>query len=121
MHEMSLAMGLMREIERQLEPYGPEARATRVFLEVGGLRAVVPEAMQLCFRAAAQGTVAEGAELVIEQIAPRGRCVGCGREREIDHRLFLCPDCDLPVRLLTGEELLLRSIEIEEPERKGHK
>ena len=74
MHEMALARNLIREIEDCLAGLDEEVRVRRVLLQVGRLRAVVPEAMSLCFAVASEGSAAEGAELVIEEIPVRVRC-----------------------------------------------
>lgn len=119
MHEMSLAMGLIREVQRQLEPYGPGATATRVVLDVGAMHAVVPEAMQLAFEVAGRGTVAEGAELEIRQIPVRGRCPTCDRDWVLEQVYFLCPSCGGPVSVVAGRELTLATIEFEDPADSG--
>ena len=116
MHEMSLACTVVDEIERVLADFGPDARALSVRLEVGRLRAVVPEAMEFCFEAASQGTRAQGARLIIEQVPIRVRCARCADEWVVESVEFFCPGCDGPVEILTGKELLLRTIEVESDE-----
>ncbi|GAB4251668.1 MAG: hydrogenase maturation nickel metallochaperone HypA [Thermoleophilia bacterium] len=118
MHEMSLVMGMLREVERQLEPYGPGVRVLKLGLRVGRLHAVVPEAMRLCFEVASQSTIAEGARLEIEQLDVVGRCPSCGREWQLTEPLFLCPSCETPVAVAQGEELTLATIEFETPDTK---
>ena len=114
MHELSLAMSVMKQVELCLADFGPEARAVRITLEVGRLRAVVPDAMRFCFRAVSEGTGADSAELVIEEIPVRVRCESCGTEWAVQEVAFFCPDCGSSVKTLTGKELLLRTIEVEE-------
>jgi len=116
MHEMGLACSVVTEIERVLSGFGPEARAVTVALQVGKLRAVVPEALTFCFEAASMGTRAQGAVLLIEQIPVRVRCLQCAREWEAEALEFFCADCDQPVQIVSGKELLLRTIEVDEAE-----
>ncbi len=116
MHEMGIAVSMVREVERLLEDFGPSARAVRVTVSVGALQAVVPDALRFCFQAAGLQTRAEGAELVIEEVPVRVRCPVCGTERTALEVLFVCPACDAPEQLLAGKELILRTIEIEEDE-----
>lgn len=116
MHEMTLAVNVVEEVERCLAELGPHARVTSVTLQVGGLRAVVPEALSFCFEAAAMGTRVEGADLIIEQIPVRVSCARCDREWTVTEVEFMCPTCEGPVRLLQGKELLLRAIEVEDGE-----
>jgi hydrogenase nickel incorporation protein HypA/HybF len=114
MHEMSLTMSVMQQVERCLVSFGPKARVVRITLEVGRLRAVVPDAIRFCFQVVSEGTAADGADLVLEEIPVRVRCEPCQREWTVEDVQFLCPDCDGPVSTLSGKELLLRSIEVEE-------
>jgi hydrogenase nickel incorporation protein HypA/HybF len=116
MHEMGLACSVVTEIERVLSDFSREARAVTVTLQIGKLRAVVPEAMTFCFEAASQGTRAQGAVLLIEQVPVRVRCVCCDREWEAEALEFFCSDCDQPLQVLSGKELLLRTIEVDDPE-----
>ena len=114
MHEMSLAQAVLAEAERCLTPYGPCARVVRVKVQVGALRAVVPEALTFCFHVVAQETPAEDAVLDIEEIPLRTRCHRCGHEWLPDGVTFFCPLCDGPVEVLTGMELLLHSLQIDD-------
>lgn len=116
MHEMGLACSVVTEIERVLADFGRDARALTVTLQVGRLRAVVPEAMTFCFEAASIGTRAQGAVLLIEQVPVRVRCGQCAREWEAEALEFFCPDCEQPVQVLSGKELLLRTIEVDDGE-----
>jgi len=114
MHEMTLAVNVVEEVERCLADFDAAARVMSVTLEVGGLRAVVPEALSFCFEVASSGTRIDGARLIIEEIPVEVRCDRCDRQwvvRELD---FLCPTCDGPVKILSGKELLLRAIEVDD-------
>lgn len=114
MHEMTLALNVVEEVERCLAELGPDARVASVTLQVGGLRAVVPQALSFCFEAAAMGTKVEGALLIIEEIPVRVHCARCDSEWTVSEVEFMCPTCEGPVRLLQGKELLLRAIEVED-------
>lgn len=114
MHEMGIAVSVVREIERCLADLCPSARAIRATVVVGGLRAVVPDALRFCFEAASRNTRAQGLDLVIEEVPVRVRCPECAGERTADEVLFLCPACDVPEQIVAGKELFLRSVEIEE-------
>lgn len=116
MHEMGIAMTIVAEVERVLDDFGPHARARSINLQVGRLRAVVPEALEFCFLAASQRSRADGARLIIEQIPVRVRCTRCELEQIVEGLEFFCTACDGPVELLSGKELLLRTIEVEEPD-----
>ena len=72
MHEMSLTESIVEIALEEARKNGAR-RVTRVFLDVGALSCVEPEALQFCFAAVSSGTPAEGAQLEIERIgAPAG-------------------------------------------------
>lgn len=77
------------------------AGVARVRVKVGLLSGVVPEAMDFTFSAIAEGTPAEGAELVLDKETGSFHCAACG-EIELDHFGFTCPRCDGPLKLLSG-------------------
>lgn len=112
MHEMSLCLGLVELIgERASAEHG--ARVTRVTLEIGALSAVEPEAMAFGFDVASRGTIAEGAELVIERLPGKAWCMACGADKAIAARGEGCPDCGSHQLMVTGgEELRLKSMEV---------
>lgn len=115
-HEMGIAMTVVAEVERVLDTFGPEARAVSVTLQVGGLRAVVPEALEFCYMAASQGSRAEGARLIIEEVPVLVSCPACTREWTVAQLELFCPTCEGPVQVLSGKELLLRTIEVDQPD-----
>lgn len=114
MHEMTLAINVVEEVERCLEEFDPAARVMTVTLEVGGLRAVVPEALSFCFEIASSGTRADGARLIIEEIPVEVRCDRCERQWVVSDVEFQCPTCEGAVKVLSGKELLLRGIEVDD-------
>ncbi|MHB9149626.1 MAG: hydrogenase maturation nickel metallochaperone HypA [Thermoleophilia bacterium] len=114
MHEMTLAVNLVDEVERCLADFDAGARVMSVTLEVGGLRAVVPEALSFCFEVASSGSLIDGARLIIEEIPVEVRCERCEHQWVVHELQFLCPTCEGPVKLLSGKELLLRAIEVDD-------
>ena len=93
------------------------AGASRVHvirLRVGALSGVVPEALQFAFEALAIGTLAEGAELAVENVPARFWCAVCAREFEAGRMFAECPDCNTPsAELRGGREMEVASLEID--------
>src|SRR4029079_6304269 len=88
MHEA----GLMQTALELAFDRAREAGASRIHqmtLRVGSLSGVVPEALRLAFRAATPGTVADGATLVVDEVAVRCRCEQCGEEFWPDDIVYL--------------------------------
>ena len=67
MHELSIAAALVEQVDTIIAKEHAYA-ATRVTVTVGGLSGVCPEALELAFPVAAEGTTSAGAELVITHI-----------------------------------------------------
>ncbi|MDC4206029.1 MAG: hydrogenase maturation nickel metallochaperone HypA [Candidatus Manganitrophus sp.] len=67
MHEASLISGLIRQIESIAHP-PPVRKVVGVTLRIGPLCATDPDHLRDHFLLAAQGTIAEGAELNVETI-----------------------------------------------------
>ena len=83
-------------------------------LRIGTLSGVVPEALQFAFEALVPGTLADGAQLDIENIPARFWCAACRREFLSDDFFGECPGCRRPSgELRAGRELELASMEIE--------
>jgi hydrogenase nickel incorporation protein HypA/HybF len=92
-----------------------DARVERVNLKIGRLAAVVPDSLRFCFEIAVKDTPLGGAELHIEEIPVVARCNDCHAEWTITGPVFVCEKCKSgSVELLSGQELDIVSIEIEE-------
>lgn len=111
MHETAIVEGLIRILERQAAAHGAE-RILRVRVKVGRLRAVEPAQLSACFEMFAEGTVAEGATLAIEEIPVRGACRACGTEFEVPRYRFECPRCGgNDIEVVQGQELYIESFD----------
>jgi len=98
-----------------------------VKLRVGELTFLNPEQLKFAFEVLTQGTIAEGAELIIERVKPKVKCIKCSYEGEIVYEgeeihiplaplIIRCPKCgSYEVSLLAGRECTLSSIRVEVP------
>jgi hydrogenase nickel incorporation protein HypA/HybF len=117
MHEMGLATEIVRIVTDSIPADMAHPRVARVNLKVGKLAAVVPQSLLFCFEIAAKETLAEGAQLHIEEIAVSARCNTCAAIWEVSEPVFQCPHCSgTSVEMLSGRELDIDSIELEEDE-----
>jgi hydrogenase nickel incorporation protein HypA/HybF len=111
MHETAVIVGLLRILSEQAALHHVE-KITRVRVKVGRLRAVEPQALRACFEVFSEGTLAEGAELVVDEVRVRGRCQACGREFDVPRYRFECPDCHgSEISVLAGQELYIENFE----------
>src|SRR5260370_42198680 len=113
MHELSIMDSALNLALDQAQKAG----ANRVFairLRIGALSGVVPEALQFAFEALVPGTLADGADLQIEQVPARFWCAACTREFQSDDLFAECPGWHRPSGdLRAGREMELASLEIE--------
>jgi hydrogenase nickel incorporation protein HypA/HybF len=87
-------------------------RIAGVHLQVGRLSGVVPDAMRFCYEIATAGTSLEGSTLEIDETPGRASCRSCGMDFETDDLLLLCPCGSADVRIVSGSELLVTSVEL---------
>ena len=111
MHELSLAASVADIVLR----HASGRRVTRVQVEVGRLRQVVPSALTFSFEMVTMGTLAEGAALEIQAIPAQGECRRCEAVSELHAYPLQCEACGaFDLTIIAGEELLVASLELEE-------
>lgn len=110
MHEFSLAVEIANLASERAEAAGL-AKVSALTLSVGSLASVEVEALSFALASALLGTPAQGAELVIEELAARARCPKCDLEQPIVERFDACARCGaFGLRVIAGDTLILRSI-----------
>jgi hydrogenase nickel incorporation protein HypA/HybF len=110
MHEMSIAMQLL---EQMLEIAGQHeaVRIQEAEVQLGVMREVVPEAMQMAFAAASAGTIAEGAVLRLSEERIVAVCGVCDCLFTPRQTCFLCPQCNqADARIVAGNDIILKSM-----------
>ena len=116
MHELSICIALLDTVQR----IANERRATnvsRIVLNVGPLSGVEPELLRQAYPLAAAGTIAAEAEVVIERDAVVISCSQCGTESTVAANRLLCGACgDFRTRVVQGDEMILKSLELERTE-----
>lgn len=110
MHEL----GITQNIVAIVTEHAKGAKVQRVSLEIGKLSALMPDAIRFCFDICTQDTVLAGAILEILEIPGLGRCRQCGTEIALDKPYGICNCGSVQLDLITGEELKIKEIEIEE-------
>jgi hydrogenase nickel incorporation protein HypA/HybF len=111
MHELALAESIVRIVTE----HAGRGRVTKVNVQVGRLRQVVPASLHFAFEVAAHGTSAEGATLEIEDTGLTILCVECETESSAYDFPLRCWFCQSrAVEIVAGDELLVESIEVEE-------
>ncbi len=113
MHEMSLTESVVEILREEGRKQG-FARVKTVWLEIGVLGGVEPQAMEFCFDVATRGTIAEGARLEIIRTPGQGWCLDCGKTVPLEERFGACPECGLyHVQMTGGDEMRVKELEVE--------
>lgn len=116
MHELSVCQGMLRQVSDLARRHRAE-KVSRIVVRIGPLSGVEPELLRQAFPLASAGTLAETADLVLETDALRVQCSECGAESEARPNRLLCGQCgSWQTRLVSGDELLLASVEFILPE-----
>lgn len=117
MHELAICQSLMNQVEGIVLEHEAK-RATSIIVGMGALSGVEAELLKNAFSIASAGTVADGAELIIENLPVRVKCTQCGSESDVLPNKLTCKQCgDWQTTVISGDELMLMSVELErEPE-----
>lgn len=112
MHELSVCQALVQQLE-SLSAANGRGAVEIVRLRIGPLSGVEAALLRHAFPIAAAGTVAAGAELLIEAAPVVVRCNECGIETPAAPNRMLCGACGgYRVRMVSGDEMLLESVEL---------
>ena len=110
MHEMSIAVGLLESVLDAAADHGA-GRIEEVELEVGAMRLVVPEALEMAWSIVSEGTAAAGARLNVREVAVKAKCRACGSVFSPEIGEFLCRRCgQADVDIVEGDDIILRSV-----------
>lgn len=113
MHELSICQALMHQVEDIAQEREAES-VTEIVIGLGPLSGVEAQLLNNAFHIASVGTVAEAAKLIINDLPVRVKCGQCGSESDAEPNKLLCKNCgDWHTSLISGDELMLMSVELE--------
>ena len=113
MHEAHLAEDVVEVAVEEAKKQGA-TRIKSVRFKVGRKYLVVPEALEMGFRMAAEGTIAEGAALEVIQVPLEGKCRRCQAKVEGADPVLVCESCgSTDVEILKGNEMKLESLDVQ--------
>ena len=110
MHELAITCNIVELVAQAASG----RKVNRVTIEIGKLSGVMPDAIAFCFPEVAKGTRLEEASLDIREIEALARCEACGAQFPTPSLLTTCPCGSLQFQRLKGEELNIKSIEVDE-------
>ncbi len=113
MHELTLAeraIGIVETAARRAEA----RRVTRIRLAVGALAHVDADSLQYCCEVVSRGTLAEGAQIVIERLPGRAWCRPCNANVVLERIADACPLCaGHELDITDGDQLQVLDVDVE--------
>lgn len=118
MHELAVTESLLQTASE----YAIKNDADRVLslnLVIGDLSGIVDDSIQFYWDMISENTVCSHAKLNIHRKPAELSCLSCGSHYQLEGELIPCPKCaSLQVKVISGDEFLLESIEIEKKNEK---
>jgi len=125
LHEFGITSRIVDAVSRIAQENGG-ARVVRVDLLIGQLTFLSVPQVKLAYDFLARGTLLEGSELSVQEVAGRVRCSECQREREVTVNLsqgadallsplplFSCSECGGKVTVIKGKECQIAGVALE--------
>lgn len=112
MHELSVCLSMLDQV-RAIAKERDAVQVSKIYVQIGPLSGVEPDLLAQAFPIASAGTVAEQAELILENLELRILCLDCQAESPSPANNLLCPACGSnQTRLISGDELMLARVEL---------
>lgn len=111
MHELSVALGIVRIAEREMAKVKAKEVAL-IELEIGALAGIEFDSLDFVWSSAVKDTVLENAKKQIKKIPAKARCGDCERFYSIQFIYDNCPHCGSFLKsIVQGKELRVISLE----------
>lgn len=108
-----MAQALVEQVEAVINQHGA-TQASLIRVRIGPLAGVMPELLASAFPLAAAGSRMEHAELEFSHAPIQVHCQTCGADTEAAMNRLICGACgDWHTQIISGDELLLESVELE--------
>jgi hydrogenase nickel incorporation protein HypA/HybF len=113
MHEFSIVNALLDMCEQNAKDHDM-AKITKVEIKIGKLSGVEPHLLQSAFDTFKEGSMCDGAELLMHLQDVILHCHACQKESNIEKNVFECPHCgSTECHVVDGEEMYLMRLEME--------
>ncbi len=120
MHELSICQSIIDQVT-EIALQNNARTVTKIIIQIGPLSGVEAPLLEHAFPIASAGSVAQDAVLETQLLPIRVRCNICSHENEARINQLLCSACgSWQTSLLSGDEMLLKSIELEKDEEASH-
>jgi len=113
MHELAVTESILNIATRHAQQ-AEATRVTDIHLVIGKLSSIVDDSVQFYWDMISENTICAGAKLHFERRPAKMACQDCDTTYTLEGELVLCPQCgSARVKVVSGEEFWLDSIEIE--------
>jgi hydrogenase nickel incorporation protein HypA/HybF len=113
MHELAITESILNIATRHAQQ-AEASRVTDIHIVMGQLSSIVDDSVQFYWDMISEETICAGAQLHFERRPATLTCQDCGNTYTLPGELVLCPACSSArVKVVSGEEFWLDSIEIE--------
>lgn len=112
MHELSVAMGIVKIAESETRKAGA-SQVECIELEIGTLAGIEFGSLNFVWPLAVKDTVLEKAEKRIDIIQGQARCMDCDTLFGVEKYYDACPNCSSNLKaILKGKELRVKALEV---------
>ncbi|WP_309499849.1 hydrogenase maturation nickel metallochaperone HypA [Sulfurovum sp.] len=113
MHEYSIVQALLTQCE-EIAQENRAHKVVKIITKIGVMSGVETHLFQVAFDTFKEGTICDGAQLIIHEQKLKLHCNACDCEFEIDKLRYICKECkSLDVKVVDGEDMYLMSLEME--------
>jgi hydrogenase nickel incorporation protein HypA/HybF len=120
MHELSMAESILTAVIEKSEENHAK-KVTKVIIEIGKMAMLNSEQLTFLLDVLTEDTIANEAEIIIEEIPIEIECPKCGFTGQIDSEDFdpytpiaICPECkNFKVNVLNGKDVIVKNIIID--------
>ncbi|MBT8361198.1 MAG: hydrogenase maturation nickel metallochaperone HypA [Flavobacteriaceae bacterium] len=110
MHELSIALGIVRIAENELRK-STASKIDEIELDIGELSGVELNSLEFVWPSAIENTVLEHAKKTVNNIGGRAICLDCGDPFAVKNQFDKCPNCGSILKEITGgKELRVKSL-----------
>jgi hydrogenase nickel incorporation protein HypA/HybF len=113
MHSLAMAQDILEAALNEAKEHNAKHVKT-ISVKVGDGHFAESDSLQFCLEAAAQGTIAEEAQIEIELVGATAECRECARVFQVKDHLPVCPHCGgRNTEVLHEEEPLQITLELD--------
>jgi hydrogenase nickel incorporation protein HypA/HybF len=112
-HELSITERMFKIVLDHAQQAGA-SKVKGINLNIGSMTGVVGDSIRFYMEIISKGTIAEGADLNINEMLATAKCRQCARDFKAGEDNWTCPHCgSINIEITGGKELFVDSIEVE--------